>query len=136
LVIDLEETEANNNCPGEGRQQFNRPTDRPKPVCRESREVESSESVVSRWETDSSGVRRRRPPLVESWEVEEPTLFYVVGNVELVVRQSQASKNVSMEAEVATKLEAVIRQQVKTQQTEDLVHAVINCKVCQFVKRL
>jgi hypothetical protein len=27
--VDLEETEANNDCTGEGQQQFNRPTDRP-----------------------------------------------------------------------------------------------------------
>jgi hypothetical protein len=38
--------------------------------------------------------------------------------VELVVRQSPASKDVNMEAEEATSLEADIRQPVKTQQTE------------------
>jgi ATP-dependent phosphoenolpyruvate carboxykinase len=45
------------------------------------------------------------------------------------VRQAQASEGVSMEAEVPTKLEAVIRQQVKMQQPEDLVHTVVTrCK--------
>jgi hypothetical protein len=29
MVMDLEETEARNDCAGEGQQQFNRPTDRP-----------------------------------------------------------------------------------------------------------
>jgi hypothetical protein len=28
LVMDLEDTEARNDCAGEGQQQFNRPTDR------------------------------------------------------------------------------------------------------------
>jgi hypothetical protein len=48
-----------------------------------------------------------------------------------VVRQSPAIKDVNMEAEEATALEAVARRQpVKIQQTEVLVRAVVNCRVC------
>jgi hypothetical protein len=39
-------------------------------------------------------------------------------NAKLVVRKSPTSKDVNMEAEGSTALEAVIRQPVKTQQTE------------------
>jgi hypothetical protein len=35
-VKDLEETEARDDCAGNGQQQFNRPTDRPRLVSRES----------------------------------------------------------------------------------------------------
>jgi hypothetical protein len=46
------------------------------------------------------------------------------------VRQSPASKSVNTEAEEAKVLEAVTRQLlVKTQKTEDLVRAVVNCSV-------
>jgi hypothetical protein len=48
-------------------------------------------------------------------------------NVESVIGQSPASKAVNMEAE-----EVVTRQQAKIQQTEDLVRAVMNCKVCEL----
>jgi hypothetical protein len=58
-------------------------------------------------------------------------------NPELVVRQSPVSKNVNTEAEEATVLEAVIRQPVKTQHTgEDLVHAVVNCRVRELATAL
>jgi hypothetical protein len=43
---------------------------------------------------------------LEAWEAEPPLL--------LVVRQSSASKDVNMEAEEVTALEAVTRQPVKT----------------------
>jgi hypothetical protein len=37
-----------------------------------------------------------------------------------------------MEAEEPTALEAVTRQPVKIHQTEDLVCAVVNCRVCDL----
>jgi hypothetical protein len=37
------------------------------------------------------------------------------------------------EAEEAMVLDAIIRQPVKIQQTEKLVHAVVNCRVCELV---
>jgi hypothetical protein len=48
------------------------------------------------------------------------------------VRQSPASEDVNMEAEEATVLEAVTRQQpVKIQQT-----GVVNCRVCELALTL
>jgi hypothetical protein len=50
------------------------------------------------------------------------------------VRQSSASKSVNMETEETTALEAVIRlQPVKIQETENLVHAVVKCRVRELV---
>jgi hypothetical protein len=45
-------------------------------------------------------------------------------NAELVVRQSPSGKDVNTEAEEATALEAVIRQPVKTQQTEKIKYVL------------
>jgi hypothetical protein len=54
--------------------------------------------------------------------------------LELVVRQSPASKNVNKEAEEATALEAVTGRQTgkDTAGWEDLVRAVVNCRVCEL----
>jgi hypothetical protein len=52
--------------------------------------------------------------------------------VESVVRQSPASKDMNTEAEEATMLEAVTRQLVKIQQTEESVRAAMNCRVCDL----
>jgi hypothetical protein len=47
------------------------------------------------------------------------------------VRQSLDTKDVNMEPEEATALEAPTRQQpVKVQETEDFICAVMNCSVC------
>jgi hypothetical protein len=51
LFMDLEETEARNDCAGEGQQQFSRPT---------------------------VGGHLRQSPLAEAWEAEEPQLLKVV----------------------------------------------------------
>jgi hypothetical protein len=61
----------------------------------------------------------RQSPLGEASEAEEPHCFKSLrNNAELVVRESPASKDVNMEAERTTVLEAVTRQPVKAQQTE------------------
>jgi hypothetical protein len=39
---------------------------------------------------------------------------------------------VNAEAEEATALEAITRRLVKTQQTEDLVYAIMNCRACEL----
>jgi hypothetical protein len=53
------------------------------------------------------------------------------------VRQSPASKDAKTEVEGFTALEAVTRQRlVKLQQTEDLVRAVVDCRVCELVTAL
>jgi hypothetical protein len=50
------------------------------------------------------------------------------------VRYSPASKDVNTEAGEVTALKAVTRQRfVKTQQTENLVRAVVNCRVHELV---
>jgi hypothetical protein len=49
---------------------------------------------------------------------------------ELVMRQLPASKDMNMEVEKATALEAITRQEpAKTHQTEDFIRAVVNCRV-------
>jgi hypothetical protein len=48
------------------------------------------------------------------------------------VRQSPASKGVNTEVEEATALEAVTRQLVKTQETENVMCSVVNCRVCEL----
>jgi hypothetical protein len=56
---------------------------------------------------------------VEAWEAEKPYFCKsLLGNAELVVRQSLAGKGVNIEAEEATLLEDVTRQLIKTQHTE------------------
>jgi predicted negative regulator of RcsB-dependent stress response len=53
------------------------------------------------------------------------------------VRQSPASQDANMEAEEGTALEAVTRlQPVKIQQTEDFVHAVVNCRLSELALAL
>jgi hypothetical protein len=47
-----------------------------------------------------------------------PIVNPLCSNAELVVRQLPASKDMNMEAEEATVLEAIIRQPTNTQQTE------------------
>jgi hypothetical protein len=50
------------------------------------------------------------------------------------VEKSPVGKNVSSEAEEATALEAVTKQkQVKIQQTEKTVRALVNCRVCELL---
>jgi hypothetical protein len=50
------------------------------------------------------------------------------------VSQSPASKDVNMELEQSSLLGAVIRQRLV--KTEDLVFAVVICRVCRLVKVL
>jgi hypothetical protein len=51
---------------------------------------------------------------------------------EWIVRQWPSSKDVNTEAEEGTTLEAVTRrQQVEGTADKDLVHAAVNCNVCQ-----
>jgi hypothetical protein len=53
------------------------------------------------------------------------------------VRQSVAGKEVNMEAEESTVLGPVIKQRlVKTTDSEDLLRAVLTCRVCRSVKQL
>jgi hypothetical protein len=53
--------------------------------------------------------------------------------IELVVRESQVSNAVKTKAEEDTELKAVTRRQpVEIQQTEILVRAIVNCRVCEL----
>jgi hypothetical protein len=73
----------------------------------------------------------RQSFLVEALKRWSPRFFKMLpNNTELVVRQSPASKDANTESEETTALEAVTRrQQVKIQQTEDLVHAVVSALI-------
>jgi hypothetical protein len=52
----------------------------------------------------------------------------------LAVRQSPASKDVNTEVEESVALAAVTKQRlVKIQQVEDLLRAVVHCRVCELV---
>jgi hypothetical protein len=58
--MDLEETEARNDCAGEGQQQFDLPTDRPIVTLRESEKGERVRRTEKQWEVrESEGVKDR-----------------------------------------------------------------------------
>jgi hypothetical protein len=53
--------------------------------------------------------------------------------IQLVVRQSPASKDVNTDAEEAMAMKAVTRRQpVETQQIERTVCSVVNCRMCEL----
>jgi hypothetical protein len=84
-----------------------------KPVSRES------ESAVSSKETDTLEVVADGCPRWRRGRQRNPHCKLLHSNAEFVVRQLLTSKDVNMDAEEATVLEAFTRQPVKTQQSKE-----------------
>jgi hypothetical protein len=105
--MDLEETEARNDCAGEGQQQFNRPTE-----ANQSTVIKNLERRVSVQFAVGRQTRRRSSRMVTLvWGVEG-------GRAPISYETGPATKYVNTEAEEAKSMEDVTKQPVKIWQPE------------------
>jgi hypothetical protein len=89
--------------------------------CSAVESVESHETAVASWETDPSEVAADCRPWwrLGRWRSAHCCKSFR-SNAELVGRELLASKDMNMETEEATTLEAFIKKPVKTQQAEKI----------------